>query len=59
MSIGLKLHSTKPVAIVWLISSFIALALTASTGIFRVSSNDLSFSKYQNTNLSIKEGNFQ
>jgi hypothetical protein len=45
--IGLNIHSTKPPAIALSISSFIALALTqASTGIFRVSSNDLSFSNY-------------
>jgi hypothetical protein len=58
MSIGLKLNSTKPATIALSISSFIALALTASTGILRLSSNDLSCSKYQNNTSSIKEGNF-
>ena len=46
MSVGLKIYSTKPAAIALSILSFIALVLTVSTGILRVSSNDLSFSNY-------------
>ena len=44
MSIGLKIHLTKLPATAFSISSFIALALTASTSIFQFSSNDISFS---------------
>jgi hypothetical protein len=46
MSIGLKIHSIKPATIALSISSFISLALAASTVIFRISYNDLIFSNY-------------
>jgi hypothetical protein len=55
MSIGLTIYSTIALSI----SSLIELTLTASIVIFRISSNDLSFSNYFNNTLVIKEGNFQ